>query len=260
MKIFIYITIALYAAGFIVLTLRRGGETGSTDRIYVTALVAGIVSHTFWLAVRIYATGHAPMATMFETIIFYSWTVTVVTAIVVFRYKVCAPGLITLPIAVLALVFALPRYAPGGPLMLILRTHWFETHVTTSFAGYALFTLSFAAAVVNLIKARQGAVEAVRRGYGEIAARSVLWGFFFFSASMFAGAIWGYLAWGSYWMWEPKVIWSFIVWFFYAGVMHAYYVRQWRGTFVTAATVAGFFVVIFTYLGVSMLMRSSHSF
>jgi ABC-type transport system involved in cytochrome c biogenesis permease subunit len=96
--------------------------------------------------------------------------------------------------------------------------------------------------------------------FQEIAGRSVLWGFCFFSASMFSGAVWAYLAWGIYWLWEPKVIWSFIVWFFYAGAMHAYYVKDWRGTGLSVATVMGFFVVLFTYLGVSLLMKSSHSF
>ncbi len=62
------------------------------------------------------------------------------------------------------------------------------------------------------------------------------------------------------WMWEPKMIWSFIVWFYYAGAMHAYYLRAWRGRALSVATVFGFFVALFTYLGVSLLMKSSHSF
>jgi ABC-type transport system involved in cytochrome c biogenesis permease subunit len=42
--------------------------------------------------------------------------------------------------------------------------------------------------------------------------------------------------------------------------MHAYYVKEWRGRGLSVATVFGFFVVLFTYLGVSLLMKSSHSF
>jgi len=103
-------------------------------------------------------------------------------------------------------------------------------------------------------------VSDLKKDFQDIANRSILWGFFFFSASMFAGAVWAYLAWGTYWLWEPKVIWSFIVWFYYAGAMHAYYVKEWRGKGLAIATVIGFFVVLFTYLGVSLLMKSSHSF
>jgi ABC-type transport system involved in cytochrome c biogenesis permease subunit len=94
----------------------------------------------------------------------------------------------------------------------------------------------------------------------DIANRGIMWGFFLFSASMFAGAVWAYLAWGTYWLWEPKVLWSFIVWFYYAGAMHAYYIKAWRGRGLAVATVIGYVVVLFTYLGVGLLMKSSHNF
>jgi cytochrome c biogenesis factor len=110
------------------------------------------------------------------------------------------------------------------------------------------------------IKKWKGREDDELRKFQEIAGKSILWGFFFFSAAMFAGAVWAYLAWGAYWLWEPKVIWSFIVWFYFAGAMHAWYVKEWRGTGLAVATIIGFFVVLFTYLGVSMLMKSSHSF
>jgi len=42
--------------------------------------------------------------------------------------------------------------------------------------------------------------------------------------------------------------------------MHAWYVKQWRGTGLAIATIIGFIIVLFTYLGVSLLMKSSHSF
>ena len=136
----------------------------------------------------------------------------------------------------------------------------FGIQTMSSFAAYAFFTLAFSGALLFLIYRWRGAGEELLANFQQIAARSVLWGFLFFSFSMFAGAIWGYLAWGAYWMWEPKIIWSFIVWFYYAGAMHAYYVREWRGVGLSIATVIGIFVVLFTYLGVCMMMKSSHSF
>lgn len=260
MKPFLLISLALYALGFLASAayLVRPGSAMYNGGL--VAVMAGLASHTIALAVRMYSTGHAPMASMYETLVFYSWTVVVVTAIVVFRYRERSAELFTLPMAVLALVFALVNEKPGGPLTLILRTIWFEIHVTSSFAAYALFTLAFAGAALYLIAGFGRGDEGTLRKYQDIASRSVLWGFFFFSASMFAGAIWGYLAWGAYWLWEPKVIWSFIVWFYYAGAMHAYYIKSWRGRGLAVATVLGLFIVGFTYLGVSMLMKSSHSF
>lgn len=259
MKPFLFLSVFLYGLGLLTVIVYNLKKTKALDSVSKAFIAAGLLSHTAGLIVRIISTGHAPMASMYETLVFYSWTTVLVTVIVIFRYRERLPEVITVPVAILAAVSAVFNEKPGGPLTLILRTRWFETHVTASFAAYALFTLAFAGAVLYLIHPeREGGGESKK--FQEIAGKSILWGFFFFSASMFSGAVWAYLAWGTYWMWEPKIIWSFIVWFYYAGAMHAYYVKEWRGKGLSVATVAGFFVVLFTYIGVSMLMKSSHSF
>lgn len=260
MSLLLYITLFLYAIS-IALTLaahlkkKEGLLTASK-----WTLIAGIVTHTAALLIRTMEYNHAPMASMYETLLFYSWTITLVSLIVIFRYNERLTELVNVTMAIVALLFAFANEAPGKALSLILNTRWFEIHVTSSFAAYALFTLSFSAAIFYLIFKWRGAGESLLKKYENIAARGIMWGFLFFSASMFAGAIWGYLAWGTYWMWEPKIIWSFIVWFYYAGAMHACFVRRWRGTGLAVATALGIFVVLFTYLGVGMLMKSSHSF
>ena len=250
-----YLVSVLLVAAFHLIPSRH-----SLERASRLVLFLGLLLHTAALVMRTVSTGHAPMASMFETLLFYSWATVLLSAVVIIRYDERVTELVTVPTAAAALAFALANVTPGKELAIVLRTIWFETHVTSSFAAYAFFTLAFSGAVVYLIKDLRGDSEDETKKFQEIAARSVLWGFLFFSASMFAGAIWGWLAWGTYWLWEPKVIWSFIVWFFYAGAMHAWFVREWRGRGLAVATVIGFFVTLFTYLGVGLLMKSSHSF
>ncbi|MBI5894172.1 MAG: c-type cytochrome biogenesis protein CcsB [Deltaproteobacteria bacterium] len=277
MRFFLYTTIIFYLLGFFVVIIHHLTKNNLIEKLSRASLVLGLASHTILLIIRTYETGHAPMANMYETLLFYSWSTVLVSVIVIFRYNERLTELITIPVAMLAMTFANANEKPGAPLTLILNTRWFETHVISSFAGYALFTLAFSGAVLYLVypspaltptlsqRARERGASGEgefleKKNFQDIANRSILWGFFFFSVSMFSGAVWAYLAWGMYWLWEPKVIWSFIVWFYYAGAMHAYYVREWRGKGLAIATVIGFFVVLFTYLGVSLLMRSSHSF
>ena len=275
MRLFIFSTLILYVLSFFIVILYhlspsplsspQGGEGRTRGKdifefLSKFALVVGLIFHTIALAIRTYDSGHAPMMAMYETLLFYSWSTVLVSAIVIFRYNERLTELITIPVAILAMIFAQLNETPAKPLTLILKTRWFETHVISSFAAYALFTLAFAGAILYLLSGPRLMNSENKKDFQDIANRSVLWGFFFFSASMFAGAVWAYLAWGTYWLWEPKVIWSFIVWFYYAGAMHAYYVKEWRGKGLAIATVIGFFVVLFTYLGVSMLMKSSHSF
>ncbi len=256
----LYASLILYLLGLVFVVIHNGSGAVRMGSLSRWILWAGFILHTVALGVRIVNTGHAPMASMFETLVFYSWCTVFVSLFVANRYSERITEMITLPVASIALFFGILNYKPGGPLTLVLRTRWFETHVTASFAAYALFTLAFAAAVVSLVYESRERECAEARKFSDIAGRSILWGFALFSAAMFSGAIWAYLAWGVYWMWEPKVIWSFIVWFYYAGAMHAWYVKSWRGRGLSVATVIGFIVVLFTYLGVSLLMKSSHSF
>jgi ABC-type transport system involved in cytochrome c biogenesis permease subunit len=81
-----------------------------------------------------------------------------------------------------------------------------------------------------------------------------------FSLSMVFGGIWAYLAWGTYWLWTPKELWTSILWLFYTFYLHARLRRWWMGKPSAVLGIAGFGVVLFTYLGVSLLMKSSHSF
>ncbi len=260
MRPFIIAALSFYLAGLIAVSLHHLLRNQRLEAVSRRLIALGVVVHSAGLIQRIYSTGHAPMASMYETLVFFAWMTVVVSVIVIYRYRERLTELFTVPVAMLALAFALVKEKPGGPLTLILRTRWFETHVISSFAAYALFTLAFSAALLYLIHDFRRSDEDEMKKFQDIAGKSILWGFFFFSASMFAGAVWAYLAWGTYWLWEPKVLWSFIVWFFYAGAMHAYYVREWRGRGLCVATVIGFFIVLFTYLGVSLLMKSSHSF
>ncbi|HBR16847.1 MAG: hypothetical protein A3G39_10340 [Deltaproteobacteria bacterium RIFCSPLOWO2_12_FULL_43_16] len=260
MQLFVFSTLILYIAGFSLIALYHITKKEPLETLSKSAILIGLIFHTIALSIRTYESGHAPMLAMYETLLFYSWSTVFVSAVVIFRYKERFTELITIPVAILAVIFAQTNETPAKPLTLILKTRWFETHVIASFAAYALFTLSFAGAVLYLIYDLKNPISEIKKDFQDIANRSVLWGFFFFSASMFAGAVWAYLAWGTYWLWEPKVIWSFIVWFYYAGAMHAYYVKEWRGKGLAIATIVGFFVVLFTYLGVSLLMKSSHSF
>lgn len=267
---FVLSALILYIFSFFIVVFYHITKKGLFASLSRAIIVIGLLINTIALFIRTYESGHAPMLAMYETLLFYSWSTVFVSAIVIFRYRERFTELITIPIAIMAMVFAQMNESPAKPLTLILKTRWFEAHVISSFAAYALFTLAFSAAVLYLLFGLQimsfrtngGEIlsEEIKKDLQDIAHRSILWGFFFFSASMFAGAVWAYLAWGAYWLWEPKIIWSFIVWFYYAGAVHAYYVKEWRGKGLAIATVAGFFVVLFTYLGVSLLMKSSHSF
>lgn len=95
----------------------------------------------------------------------------------------------------------------------------------------------------------------------EITYRSIAVGFPIFTlGGLIFGAIWADQAWGKYWTWDPKETWSLITWFIYAFYLHSRLMRGWKGRKVALVAVVGFLAVIFTYLGVNLLLSGLHSY
>jgi len=95
----------------------------------------------------------------------------------------------------------------------------------------------------------------------EITYKSIAIGFPIFTlGGLVFGAIWADQAWGVYWSWDPKETWSLITWFIYAFYLHGRMIRGWRGKKVAIVAVIGFMAVIFTYLGVNLLLSGLHAY
>ncbi len=82
----------------------------------------------------------------------------------------------------------------------------------------------------------------------------------FTAGGLVMGAIWANSAWGTYWSWDPKETWSLITWFVYSIYLHARYVRGWKGTQMAVISSVGFLAVMFTYLGVNLVLSGLHSY
>ncbi len=75
---------------------------------------------------------------------------------------------------------------------------------------------------------------------------------------MLAGSVWAYLSWGSYWTWTTKGMWSYLLWFWYSGVIHVRRRPAWQERRLDALALAGFGIVLFTFLGLGILLKTSH--
>lgn len=251
--IFFWLSLAAYGteAGF-----RLGGV--AVAPMTRSPLFAGLLLHATFLGLRWGLSGHAPMAGLFESLTVFSF------ACAAAGWIVCGSADTEAAWVPLSILVLLPQAAAAfldkglTPRVTVLDTPWFASHVGLSFLGYGFFTAAMALGSVYL---RRGG-EAVYRAAG----RSVRYGFSAFSGGMVCGGIWAYYAWGSYWVWTPKELWSVIVWVYFAALMHLKFLvgREgwpgWTRRLEMGATAAGYGVVLLTFLGVSLLLRSSHSF
>jgi cytochrome c-type biogenesis protein CcsB len=94
----------------------------------------------------------------------------------------------------------------------------------------------------------------------DLGYKTILVGFPFMTLLIITGAVWAHYAWGRYWGWDPKETWSLITWFVYAIYLHLRYTRGWQGRWPAALSILGFFCVVFTYLGVNLLLSGLHSY
>ena len=74
------------------------------------------------------------------------------------------------------------------------------------------------------------------------------------------GMIWAYRAWGRYWAWDPKEVWSLITWLVFALYLHTRIVMGWKGKRSAIITIVGFLAALFTYFGVNYLLAGLHSY
>jgi len=216
---------------------------------------AGFVTQVVYIAQRSLFLGRLPLLGPHDTLVFFALCIAVTSLATSFSPPLRTVRSFTIASGLAAGFFTLValRFKPMNmPLPQILDTLWFELHVVLAFLSYALFVLGGILSVMFLVRGT--------RGYIDVQFKVALVGWSFFSASMVAGGIWGYYAWGTYWLWTAKELWTSILWLYYALVLHIR-LKGARWDIVTAwLGILGVGVMLFTYLGVSMLMKSSHSF
>jgi ABC-type transport system involved in cytochrome c biogenesis permease subunit len=240
-----YAALACYGVALLVCLVR--------PRIALWLLVIGVIVHFGATFVRGWAIGFFPLTNKMES---FSAAALAVAAVTALSWR--DVRLYTVPL--LALVCISMFTALSFPLDLgfpppLMRTLWYPLHVPLSFFAYGTWAVAAAAALV-WFRDRDSSWLA-------LIDRLALNGFALWSFSMICGGFWGVVAWGAYFMWDVKVIWSVILWFHYASFIHLHltpsiFPRPWVRPVLA---IVGFIWVMVAYVGTSFLFgRSSHAF
>lgn len=213
--------------------------------------------------------GYAPLSNMYESLVFFAWSIAICYLVLEYKYKNRTLGAFSMPFAALAMILAGLKNPEIRPLIPALQSNWLIAHVITCFIGYAAFAVAAGMGIMYLLKARgernlsSGPLLASLpdlKTIDNIVHKTILFGFLWLSAGIITGAIWANSAWGTYWSWDPKETWSLITWFIYAATLHARFTRGWSGTRIAWFAIIGFVSVMFTYYGVNYLLSGLHSY
>ena len=250
-----------------VIELFRRKKTTSKATRYLA--ITGFLFHTANIAVRYIEGGHIPVTSLHEAASFLSWCIVVLFLFHEYRYKL---GLLSSFIMPIVLIFMLsssvfPREIKE--LSPLLKSYWFGIHVTLAFLGDAAFAMACGIGIMYLIQERYLKTKRLGGLFRKLPSLQVLdelnyhlitLGFPLLTLAIITGVIWANTAWGTYWRWDPKEVWSLITWLIYALVLHLRLTVGWRGKKAAILSIAGFIIVVFTFFGVTLLLKGIHIF
>ena len=231
------------------------------------------------MALRGLAVSRVPVANLFEFAVAGA-TATLLTYLVLAQRRplrwlgifVVTPVLSVIGLALVA------WYVPAAELAPALQSYWIAIHVPIAILSIGIFTVAFCVLVVQLgverREQRRAAGEALaasrlgtlldsvpsaerldRIAYSLHVAAFPLWTF-----TIIAGAIWGQKAWGTYWSWDPKEVWSFVIWVLYAAYLHARATSGWRRRTANLIAVAGYVAILLNTTVVNFFFSGLHCY
>ncbi len=239
------------------------------SRTAAAIVTIGFASHSLAILIRYVEAGYTPVTNLHESLSFFAWMIIGVLLIANLKYKIKVLGAFLTCIALILMLFALALPKEILPLAPVLRSFWHPFHVFFAFLGNAIFTLAFCCGVIYLIQEHQlkskkmGAVAKrlpSLKVLDDLNYQSLTFGFPCLTLGIITGAVWAEYAWGRYWGWDPKETWSLITWFLYAAMLHQRLTVGWRGRKAAIMAIIGFLAVLFTFLGVNLLLPGLHTY
>ncbi|SDI82544.1 cytochrome c-type biogenesis protein CcsB [Arthrobacter subterraneus] len=242
-------------------------------RIAVAVSIVGLIIHLAGVITRGVAAARVPWGNMYEFTTTGAMLVMAVFLIsLIFQDLRFLGTLITGLTLIMLMAGAIAYPTPVTQLIPALQSYWLIIHVSIAVLASAIFTLTFSLSVLQLIKTRyqKRAKDPESAGFlrlvpapaalEQLAYRLNGIGFIFWTFTLMAGAIWAEAAWGRYWGWDTKEVWTFVIWVIYAGYLHARATRGWEGTRAAWLSITGYLCVIFNFTIVNVYFSGLHSY
>jgi cytochrome c-type biogenesis protein CcsB len=244
------------------------GRKAISQTIIAIAVIA-FVLHTASIIARYIKGGHIPVTNMHEAASFFSWCIVLLFLYHEFRFRLGLLSSFIMPMVFIVILISsfFPREITA--LSPVLKSNWFGIHVLFAFIGYAAFAMACGIGIMYLIQERylkskhpSGLFQRLPslQSLDEINYHLITLGFPLLTLAIITGAVWANSAWGSFWRWDPKEIWSSISWLIYILILHLRLNVGWRGKKTAMLSIVGFIIVIFTFFGVNLLLKGLHTF
>ena len=247
------------------------GQASRFQRTGYALVIVGWVVHVTALVLRGLAAGRVPWANLYEFAM--TGTAIIVGVFIVIQLWRDARFLGAYITGIVVLLLGLASvnfYVAVTPLPPALQSAWLVIHVFVATLGTGFFAVGGGLSIAQLLQTRREA-----GGFGQLrllntfpasetlenmAYRVIVVGFAFWTFTLMAGAIWAERAWGRYWGWDTKEVWTFIIWVTFAGYIHARATQGWRGSRSAWLAIIGFTAVLFNFTVVNLFFKGLHAY
>ncbi|MFI6502237.1 cytochrome c biogenesis protein CcsA [Nonomuraea typhae] len=207
------------------------------------------------------AVGRWPWGNMYEFVVAICFAAVTAFLATQLRANVRFVGPFVMLVVVLGLGAAVRfLYTSAGPVVPALNSYWIAIHVSAAILASGLFILAGTAGVLYLIRGDGLSRLPAKADLERVAHRAIVLAFPLWTFAVIAGALWADKAWGRYWGWDPKEVWSFITWVAYAAYLHARVTAGWRGKAATIVQLVALGCLLFNLVGVNIFLGGLHSY
>jgi ABC-type transport system involved in cytochrome c biogenesis permease subunit len=254
--------VALYALGTGCGFVGLAFGSPRAEALAVRAGTLALVPHAGALALRWAEVGHGPYNTRYEVASAEAFLIVALWMVGSRFARGLRPvGAFVLPLAVLAMGWALGTFALRSEVPIIFRSPWLWVHIGFAKAFGACTIVAGACAAAHLAKAarperfpRLPAAEDLDL----YAHHFLLVAFLFLGVMIAAGALWAHQSWGRYWGWDPIETSALTTWIGFGVILHFRVLHGWSGRRMAYLTLAAFGLAMVTLYVVAIVVPTIH--
>ena len=256
-RLLLVISTFCFLFGFAYTMHALGARVYRHSRLNFFAILTGFLCQTAFLYLRGQAVGRCPLTSLFEVLIFLSWSMVLFYLVIGPTYRLSLLGAFTSPLVFVFQVLALLLLKDAPAAAKIAPNRWLEMHAALSVVAYGAFALACVAGVMYLTQERQLKSHHIHSIFyhlppiRDLAVANhglILTGFGLLTAGLVAG-----FAIGNVGAHAVKITWSGGVWLLYGFILAAGWRHRISPRRVAWLSVAAFSIVLLTLGGLRFI-------
>ena len=257
----------LYFAGMVGYLLFLFKQKIVHQKMALSLTISAVACHFISLAVYTVCASHLPIQTLSQSLSIAGFAIGCMFLFVQYRFDLKILGVFALILvsAIMLAVWIVPETVVEKNA--VLSGFWFYAHIILVFAGEASLALACGAGILYLLQEKGIKTKTPGFFYKRLPSLDFLdnvgytclsTGFALLTIGLVTGFIYAKAIWGIFWSWDPKEVFSVGTWLIYAILLHLRVSSGWRGRKSAIMTIVGFLIIVFTFLGVNMLLGGYH--